>query len=273
MATLRDLKAVRIRGEFHSPVTEVGYLDNVIIRSPLVITSAPVVITIVGTNRSPTISSIAGQTILEDTASGAISFTLYDAETPADKMLASASSWNEGLIPTRNIKLQGSGTNWTVTALPATNQFSPPLSPYGAAPILITVTDADGATIGELFHVTVTPVNDAPTLDVIADHTVDEDAPEQLVQLTGITAGPANETQSLTVTATSDNLVVIPNPTVTYTSPNTNGTLRFRPLPNANGVAIITVTVKDNGERQRWNGQRWSGYDYQLLSRGCLSCE
>jgi hypothetical protein len=44
--------------------------------------------------------------------------------------------------------------------------------------------------------------------------------------LTGIGAGPS-ETQVLTVTATSNSLALIPNPTVTYTSPNATGSLTF----------------------------------------------
>jgi len=40
---------------------------------------------------------------------------------------------------------------------------------------------------------------------------------------------------------------VIPNPTVSYTSPNTTGLISFTPLPDANGSAMITVTVKDDG--------------------------
>ena len=40
---------------------------------------------------------------------------------------------------------------------------------------------------------------------------------------------------------------MIPNPTVNYSSPNTTGTLTFTPVPTANGIATITVTVNDGG--------------------------
>ncbi len=89
-------------------------------------------------------------------------------------------------------------------------------------------------------------VNDPPILDLIADRTVIEDAGPQTVTLTGISAGP-NETQVLTVTATSNNLALIPDPTVTYTSPNATGSLAFTPVANASGAATITVTVQDDG--------------------------
>ncbi|MCL4789717.1 MAG: hypothetical protein KJ070_23545, partial [Verrucomicrobia bacterium] len=38
---------------------------------------------------------------------------------------------------------------------------------------------------------------------------------------------------------------LIPNPTVSYTSPNATGTLAFTPVANASGTATITVTVND----------------------------
>ena len=40
---------------------------------------------------------------------------------------------------------------------------------------------------------------------------------------------------------------LIPNPTVTYTSPNATGSLAYTPVANAYGTAIITVTVTDAG--------------------------
>jgi List-Bact-rpt repeat protein/fibronectin type III domain protein len=87
--------------------------------------------------------------------------------------------------------------------------------------------------------------NQAPTLNAIANLTISENAAQQTVNLSGITSGSPTESQTLTVTATSDNTGLIPNPSVTYTSPNTTGTLRFTPVANANGLATMTVTVND----------------------------
>ena len=47
----------------------------------------------------------------------------------------------------------------------------------------------------------------------------------------------------LTVTATSNNTGLIPNPTVTYTSPNTIGSISFTPVVNQTGTATITITA------------------------------
>ena len=51
------------------------------------------------------------------------------------------------------------------------------------------------------------------------DVTVNEDAPQQTVSLTGIGTGAANESQTVTITATSDNTGLVPHPSIVYTSP------------------------------------------------------
>src|SRR4029077_983145 len=79
----------------------------------------------------------------------------------------------------------------------------------------------------------------------IADMTVNENSGVQTVALSGITSGAPNERQTLAVTATSASPSVVPNPTVNYNSPNATGTLRFTPVANASGPAVITVTVND----------------------------
>lgn len=92
-----------------------------------------------------------------------------------------------------------------------------------------------------------TAINQAPTLNAIADPAaILEDAGQQTVNLSGIGDGDGN-TQTLTVTASSANTALIPTPTVTYTSPNSTGQIRYTPVANASGSAVITVTVSDNG--------------------------
>ena len=72
--------------------------------------------------------------------------------------------------------------------------------------------------------------NQPPTLNALANLTINENAGLQTVNLSGITSGATNEIQTLTVTATSSNTGLIPNPTVTYTSPNTTGSITFTPV-------------------------------------------
>src|SRR5262249_56419093 len=95
--------------------------------------------------------------------------------------------------------------------------------------------------------VSVNAVHQPPTLTPFPHVAITNNAGLQTVNLSGITSGATNENQTLTVTASSSNTGLIPNPTVNYTSPNTNGTLTFTPAVNRNGIATVTVTVNDGG--------------------------
>ena len=90
--------------------------------------------------------------------------------------------------------------------------------------------------------------NQPPTLNDLAALTVYQNAGFQTIPLSGITSGSASEKQLLKVTATSSNPNLIANPTVNYTSPNTNGALVFKPSTTLTGTSIINVTVNDCGK-------------------------
>ncbi|MGB7746176.1 MAG: fibronectin type III domain-containing protein [Verrucomicrobiia bacterium] len=89
--------------------------------------------------------------------------------------------------------------------------------------------------------------NQPPTLNTISNLTVIENAGLQTVNLSGISAGAANEKQTLRVAATTSNPLLIPLLSINYASPSTTGILHFRTAHNAVGTAVITVTVNDGG--------------------------
>jgi PKD repeat protein len=90
-------------------------------------------------------------------------------------------------------------------------------------------------------------VNDAPTFTKGADQTVLEDATAQTVAAwaTVISAGPPDESgQTLTFSTSST------NPSLFLVAPAidaSTGTLTYTPAANANGSAVVTVTLQDNG--------------------------
>lgn len=90
--------------------------------------------------------------------------------------------------------------------------------------------------------------NTAPTLNAISNYTVCQDANTTNVSLSGIGKGNSAENQTVTITATSNNTTLMPNPTITYSNPNTTGTLSFKPNLGQSGTAVITVTANDG-----WN--------------------
>jgi hypothetical protein len=90
------------------------------------------------------------------------------------------------------------------------------------------------------------PPIQAPTLDTLNNLTIAQDSGQQTVNLTGISAGTSNANQTISISAFSSNPSLIPNPIVTYSSPNSNGTLAFTSAPGSFGSTTITVMV-DNG--------------------------
>ena len=115
------------------------------------------VLTVTAVNDAPTISDTTDKTTNEDTATAALSVTVGDVETPAGTLTVAGSSSNTALVPAANIVVGGTGASRTVTITPAPNQS-------GTATITLTVTDGDGGTATDSFVLTVTAVNDAPTI-------------------------------------------------------------------------------------------------------------
>jgi hypothetical protein len=195
-------------------------------------------------NQQPTLNTLANVTINENATQQTVSLSGIGsgATNESQTLTVTASSSNTGLIPNPTVTYTSPNATGSI-------RFTPVADAFGSATITVTVNDA-GATnnvVSRTFNVTVNPVNQVPTLNTLANVTVNENAGQQTVSLAGIGSGAANESQTLTVTASSSNTGVVPNPTLTYTSPNTTGTLTFTPVANAFGSATVTVTVNDGG--------------------------
>ena len=99
---------------------------------------------------APTISAIANQITVSNVPTGAISFTIGDAETAANSLTLNATSSNTNLVPTANVVLGGSGASRNVTLTPAANQI-------GLTTITISVSDGTNTTQSS-FKLSVTPL-------------------------------------------------------------------------------------------------------------------
>lgn len=201
-------------------------------------------------NDPPTLNSIDDITLPEDSPEQTVSLSGITAgPNEVQPLRITATSSNTSLIPNPTVQYTSDNTTGSIKFQPVGNQ-------NGSAIITVTVEDggydldlstkADNASFLRTFLVTVTPLNDPPTLDALDDMILAEDAPEQTVDLTGITDGDEG-LQPLKVTAVSSNTGLIAHPTIDYTSPNTTGTLKFTPTADLSGISIITVTVEDGG--------------------------
>jgi len=132
-----------------------------------------------------------------------------------------------------------SGTAPNLTYTPAANYYGPDS---------FTFTANDGAldSVPATVSITVTAVNDAPGFTKGADPTVAEEAGAQSVAAwaTAISAGPANEVGQLLnfVVSNNNNALFSVQPAVAA-----DGTLTYAPAPNANGLATVTVQLRDDG--------------------------
>jgi fibronectin type 3 domain-containing protein len=191
--------------------------------------------------QSPTLDPLSNLNINEN--SGAQSIALNGISLGSGTSLnVTAVSSNPSLIANPTVSYTSPATAGTLTFAPAANAS-------GSA--VVTVTVDNGMPQSNLvtcsFTITVAAVNQAPTLDPIANLSLAYNAGAQIISLTGISAGAAGENQNLKITAVSSNVKVAGSLKISYVSPNTTGSLSLKSAANASGVATITVTVNDGG--------------------------
>jgi hypothetical protein len=94
--------------------------------------------------------------------------------------------------------------------------------------------------------IVVKPINDPPTLSEISSPiNITEDAGDQIIKLEGISYGPENEYQTISVSAETDNYTLIAQLNCSYTSPNKFGEITYTPKPDCFGTAVININVSD----------------------------
>lgn len=100
--------------------------------------------------------------------------------------------------------------------------------------------DDDGGDDGE------NTSNKAPTMNALPPITIFHSAGEVAIGLSGISAGEG-ESQTISISARTDDPALISVLSVQYTSPQTTGILRFMNDRTRTGSTVIHVVVRDNG--------------------------
>ncbi|MEW6751950.1 MAG: Ig-like domain-containing protein, partial [Candidatus Latescibacterota bacterium] len=195
-------------------------------------------------NDAPTLSAPSDQAIPEDAGPQTVTLTVGSgggSDESGQTVTVTATSSNPALILHPTV----SGSALAFTPAPDAN---------GTATVTVTANDgqAVNSTTTRTFTITVTPVNDPPALTAPRDTTIAEDG--RLVGLAFAVDegdGSDEDVQSLTVTATSSNPLLVPADSlrVRYTPDGTadatGGTLDLAPAANASGTTTITVTASD----------------------------
>jgi hypothetical protein len=193
------------------------------------------VVTVTVGNAAPTITNIADQTVNEDTSTGALAFTIADAETAVGSLTVTRATSNTTLVPLASVVLGGSGANRTVTVTPAANQT-------GTATITVTVNDG-AQTANDTFVVTVNPVNDAPTVADIGDQLIAQSTSTPAIAFT--LTDPDTAVATLTVTGSSSNQTLVPNANIVLGGSGASRTVTITPVSGLTGSATITVSASD----------------------------
>jgi alpha-tubulin suppressor-like RCC1 family protein len=192
--------------------------------------SAPLTITVLPVNDSPTASDTRAST---------------REDTPVTvNVLARAGDVDGDSLAVSGVVALGGGTATVTSGQRVRHTPAPDAS--GPEVVRYMVVDGKGGGATAFLTTTVTPVNDPPSFSAGADELVPEDAGPQSVPgwATGISAGPADESgQTVTFSVGTD------DPSLFSTQPAVSpaGTLTYTPAPDANGIATVTVTATDDG--------------------------
>ncbi|MGD9904137.1 MAG: reprolysin-like metallopeptidase [Vicinamibacterales bacterium] len=196
----------------------------------------------VGGGSAPTVTAIGNVTIAEDGSTAPIAFTVGDAETAASSLVVTAVSNNTALVPNTPsaLALGGSGAGRTLVVTPAPNQF-------GTASVTVSVNDGS-LTASRTFTLTVTAVNDAPTIarTPTAATIASGNAATTNVTISDIdTSGSA-----LSLSTSSSNPTLLPAGGVGFTVVSTAASSRtllvtMTPAAGQSGVATVTLTGSD----------------------------
>jgi VCBS repeat-containing protein len=206
-------------------------------------------ITITAVNDAPTFAKGADQTVLEDAGIQSVSGWATGMTAGPSDEAGQTLAFNV----TGNTNPALFSTPPAIDPLTGTLTYTPAPNANGSATITLTLKDNGGTANGgvdtsvpQTFVITVKPVNDVPSFVKGANQGVLEDAGAQTIGnwATSISAGPANESsQSVSFLVSNDNSSLFAvAPTVAP-----NGTLTYTPAPNANGIATVTIAIKDDG--------------------------
>ncbi len=187
---------------------------------------------------APSISFVGNQTVEEDATLELPVFTVGDAEVAAENLVMSAASSNPALVPVENITfrtlLENSGSNRTATLRPALNA-------NGTVTISLIVSDGK-LTATNRFLLTITPVNDAPTISLLTNQVTRRSASVSQAFVISDVDTPSDGFTA-TIGIGGGNVVAVANTGVTGNGANRIATVTG--AANQSGTVTMVVTVGD----------------------------
>lgn len=188
-------------------------------------------------NVPPTIGELSAQTTAEDTPL-MLDFVVDDAETPAGSLAVTVSSSDPRVVAAAGLVLGGDTGSRTLVITPVSNAS-------GTTTIKLVVDDGFDS-VEASFDLTVTPVNDPPTITDIEDQTIDEDTSTRSLIFT--VQDPETPADMLSVTFTSSDQTIIADENIVLEGTGMSRYIRATPKAHVSGTSMITLTVSDGSE-------------------------
>jgi uncharacterized repeat protein (TIGR02543 family) len=201
----------------------------------------------VNRNAVPTITQVADQTIFANESTGALSFTVADAETAAESLTVTAESSDESVVSSAaGLDLGGSGNDRTIAITPVAGAS-------GTSTVTITVSDGGGSSATTSFVVTVNALSHNADLSSLSVSSGSLN-PAFTGGETSYTASVAYEIDFVTVTAImqdSASTATVNGITVTTASPSSSvglsvGSNLVEVVVTAQDMTIKTYTITVN---------------------------
>ncbi len=163
--------------------------------------STQFVLEVIPLNDAPAVDLLVDQSTLEDVAA-VVSVVVADVDTPLASVTLTATSSNPAVVVPGGIAVDpGSGAVRTLRLTPLANAF-------GTTDITVTAFDGALSSAPRTFRLTVTAVNDAPTIGQVANQTTSEDTATPAV---AFTVGDVETAAAvLAVTASSSDTTLLP---------------------------------------------------------------
>jgi len=146
--------------------------------------------------------------------------------------------------------------------------FTPAPNAYGATSVSVQARDDGGTANGgrdysaaTAFAITMLPVNDPPTMNSPLPQTVTAGTGSKIVTLTGITPGPMESDQVVSIVALSGDELLVGDPQITYKE-GSDAMLEYVPMHA--GTVTITITLTDNGGVAN-GGKDQSSYVFDIV--------
>jgi subtilisin-like proprotein convertase family protein len=183
----------------------------------------------------PEISALADVSTPEDTPR-TITFAVNDRESLATDLKLAATSDNPALMPPAGLGFGGVGAVRTLTMTPAPDQS-------GTARITVTLQDPDRNAVERAFTLTVTAVNDPPTVSAVADQTFIFGRDGRTVAF--MLADKESDASALVPFVFAANTNLLPASSLVFGGAGSNRTLGITPALNQVGNTVVTLGVLD----------------------------